>query len=148
MWASGEIRQLIAKEARAALEGDAEGAASLYCGDAVVRNWGSYAPHGPHPLESWQGLSAIRERYKTIPRFTRLLHTDVNVVEVNLFAGTARAVSSTDGMIATGATRESSPIAVASVNGDIWEFRRVNSSPFLPWTGEWKIASFTYDYKD
>ena len=140
MWASPDIRALITEEARASVEGDTDKAASLYCPDALVRNWGSYEPNAHPPLESWQGIDAIRNRYKKIPRFTRLVHVDVNVLEIRFLAGTARAVSSTDGTMATG-------IAVASVNGDIWEFRKVNRIPFLPWTGEWKIASFTYDCK-
>jgi hypothetical protein len=145
-WASSNIRDLIAKEARATLEGNAERAASLYCTDALVRNWGGYAPNDRHPLESWHGTQAILNRYKNLPPFTRLVHVDVNIVDICLFSGTARATSSTDGIIAGGKLGEA-PIAVASVNGDIWEFRKVDQIPFLPWTGKWKIASFTYDYK-
>jgi hypothetical protein len=115
VWALPEIRALIAEEARACLEGNADRAASLYCVDALVRNWGGYDPDGPNPLESWQGRDQIRHRYANLPRFTRLMHVDVNVVEVSWFTGTARAVSSTDGTVVMGGPGDANSHAGADI---------------------------------
>lgn len=146
-WASGEIRSLIAAESRVSINRNPQEIEKIFCKDAVVRNWGSYSPGDQHPLESWSGIDEIQQRYRNLPQIKRIVHIDVDVHEIRILLGTARARSSSEGVILDGGLEGTSVVSVASVNGDIWEFRR-EGIPFVPWTGRWKIASFTYDCKE
>lgn len=123
----GPIRELIDQEADAAREGDVDKAVSLYAPGAVVRDAGAGV--------GWSGLSEIRQRYSDLPKFKKLDHVDVTVTfgEDGEFA---RAVASTAGEILN---NDGSITFISSVSGEIWSFRRIE--------GDWKIVSFTYDFR-
>jgi len=140
-WASNKIRDVIEKEARICFETSDEKKASavaeIYCAKAVVCDWGDYLPGGQHPRYSWRGLDQITRRYCDLPSFSYLRHIDIDVSEMRLLSGTARARSSTEGQLA-----ESH--GIASFDSDRWSFRKEGGVFWFPWTGEWKIDSFIY----
>ena len=129
-WASSDIRSLIESEANAAVNKDTSKAMSLYTDQGTIFDWQSRS--------NWNGATEIRQRYSNLPQFKWLVHANVNIEEIQLFPGTARARSVTEGVMQSGG-------AQVLFGEDIWEFKRVNRIPFLPWTGEWKISGFTFD---
>jgi hypothetical protein len=86
-------------------------------------------------------MDEIRKRYQNLPQFKKLLHMDVNVTEIQLLkSGHALARSST---VAEFLQNDQS-INKLDLNNDYWEFIKVHQLPFLPWTGHWKIKSFSF----
>jgi hypothetical protein len=134
MWASSDIRSLIQTEANAAINRNTEKAVSLFTSDGVIIDWQSHS-------NCW-GEAELRQRYGNLPQFKWLVHVNVNVEEVQIIGGTARATSTTGGQIFSDETAKPAQVLFS---GDIWEFKKVNRIPFLPWTGEWKISSFTFN---
>jgi len=120
----GQIRQLIAHEATAALDHDVEKAVSLYAPEAVVRD----ARGGI----SWFGPREIRDRYSKLPEFKKLAHVDL-IVTVNPSLESASALGSTEGEF----VEDGGLTHISSVAGEQWSFAKIE--------GVWKIASFTYN---
>ena len=130
IWTAASLRSLVEAEAAAAAKKDPVRAASLFTPDATIFEW--------QTRSNWNGTAEIHERYNSLPTFKWLVHVNLDIEDIQLISGTARAKSTTEGVMLDNG-------AQVLLSGDIWEFRKVHGVPFLPWTGEWRISSFTFD---
>lgn len=150
IWASADIRDLISAEADYTYKSNIEGAVSLYAPDAIITDWGDWVGP-PHPFNVWRGEKEIRQKYSDhdkYGKFVSLAHTGISIDEVNWISGTAKATSSTNlKWVQKDNNNKDKEINIATVNGDEWEFKKTGKVFFLPWTGQWKISSFTYNSK-
>jgi len=132
------MRELIAMEATAALQGDVDKAVDLYAPNAVVRDGrgeiGKALGIVPsHVQSTWSGLDEIRDRYTHLERFNELQHVDVTVT-FEQGGQVARAVGSTSGEMVNA---DGTTTPISSIDGEMWTFQKID--------GAWKIISFTYN---
>lgn len=135
-WASSGIREIIIDEAAAVMQLNTQKAVSLYMPDneseiAVIND--------QYNNTIYFGIPEITARYQRLPVFKKLVHVNVEIEEIRFLAGHALAHSSTKAIF----NKDGQLYQIANINGDSWEFVRVNRIPFLPWTGQWKIKSFS-----
>ena len=123
-----EVRKVIEAEARAARFRDANASVSLFVESPLT------AVHDAILHANWIGCDHIHDRYSKLPDFESLVHIDVQIEPIQFISGIVHATSITIGKTSSGITLYSR---------ERWEFEKVNQSPFMPWTGEWKIKSFT-----
>jgi hypothetical protein len=143
LWADTHLRSIIENEAAFTRERSVDKVIGLYQEGASISDMGREGAVG-RPVQTWDGIANIRRRYEELPRFQRLEHFDVTIEDVQPFSGYARARSSTNGIMLWGTG--SNPVEVVSLDGDIWEFRKVRTSDsWWPFAREWKIAKFTYN---
>jgi ketosteroid isomerase-like protein len=121
------IRELIDREAVSVVDGDLDSAVLLYAEDAVIRDARS------DPPEVWVGISEIRQRYRSLPRFLELAHVD-KTVTVDAAGDFARVTASTVGAIVN---TDGSSSRIHSVDGEVWSLRKIG--------GRWQVVSFSYN---
>lgn len=136
-WASADLRRIIRDEAVYAISHDFNKAASLYMTDSPNDKPVMYDKTNN---VSYSGMLEIQGRYQSLPQFKGLLHVNVNITDIQLISGHALASSGTIAVF----MQNNQPINILNVDGDRWEFVKVHQIPFLPWTGQWKIKSFSF----
>lgn len=123
------IREIIEQEAKLALEGRVDEVVLLFDEKAFVRD----ACGGNNDQEIiWNGKDRITERYRNLPNFTCLKHDAVEIT-ISSDRTYARAIADTIGIYAVGGQN----VTITSNQGEKWTFEKIS--------GEWKIASFTYN---
>jgi len=126
------VTTLMDQEAQAAMTHDTERVGSIYDGHAVIMDAGCQTPNQG---TVWSGLPAIATRYRALPQFASLNHTDPHVSWVpNDASATVAYVSATTiGALVTSTGGSSQPL----LGHEQWVFAKVH--------GQWVITVFTYN---
>ena len=119
------ILKVMDAEAIDALNGDVQGAVSLYTDDAVVGD----AQGGM----TWSGINEIRSRYASLPKFKALKHLGA-IVTFDNDSRRAQARASTSGIYINAAGL---PVTISGTDGERWTFELVGR--------DWKVTIFIYN---
>lgn len=125
----GRIREIIDQEAEFVLERKTDKAVLLFNDQAFVMDG---AGGDINRQTIWTGKSAIANRYENLSVFTYLKHDAVDVTFNSAFSY-ARAIASTIAVYEINGTQ----VKISGDQSEKWIFEKIS--------GEWKIASFTYN---